>query len=120
MACLGGSLVSVASAQANGVWGLAIVAAGTTALNVGDDAVVLQISCSSGGNCGAIGSYTEGTNDTQAFVMNEANGTWQSAVEIPGLAALNTGDDVGGVLSISCTATGSCSAGGQYTDSASE
>ena len=120
MACLGGSLVSVASAQANGVWGLAIVAAGTTALNVGDDAAVLQISCSSGGNCGAIGSYTEGTNHTQAFVMNEVNGTWQSAVGIPGLAALNTGDDVGDVLSISCTAPGSCSAGGQYTDSASE
>jgi hypothetical protein len=120
MAGLGGSLVSVTSAQANGVWGTAINAAGVVALNVGDDAAILQISCSSGGNCGAIGSYTEGTNDTQAFVMNEVSGTWQSAIEIPGLSALNTGDAVGDVLSISCTATGSCSGGGQYTDSANE
>jgi hypothetical protein len=119
MASVGTSLLSVTVAQAGGTWGNAVEAAGTAALNAGGNAQIAALSCSSDGNCGAIGFYTVSANDTQAFVMNDVKGTWGSAVEIPGYAALNTGAAVGDVFSIDCPSSGNCSAGGAYTDSAS-
>jgi hypothetical protein len=52
----------------------------------------------------------------QAFVLNEVNGTWRTATEVPGTAALNTGG-LAFIQSVSCTSAGKCSAGGGYTDS---
>jgi hypothetical protein len=43
-------------------------------------------------------------------------GTWGSAQEVPGTAALNSGGRAL-VLSMSCAAAGNCGAGGFYTDS---
>ncbi len=45
----------------------------------------------------------------------ERNGVWGRAVEVPGLAALNTGRDAR-VMSVSCGSAGNCAAGGFYTD----
>ncbi|HET7246179.1 MAG TPA: hypothetical protein VFJ07_15210 [Streptosporangiaceae bacterium] len=53
----------------------------------------------------------------EAFVVNETNGTWRTAQEVPGTAALNKGG-VARVWSVSCASAGHCSAGGIYTDSA--
>ncbi len=43
-----------------------------------------------------------------------AGGTWGTAVEVPGTAALNTGD--AGSRAISCATPGNCSVGGYYQD----
>jgi len=48
-------------------------------------------------------------------VAVERNGVWGRAVEVPGLAALNTGRDAR-VMSVSCGSAGNCAAGGFYTD----
>jgi len=56
------------------------------------------------------------TVQSQAFVISEVNGTWGDAIEAPGSAALNTGDNAN-VTSVSCPHTGSCAAGGSYFDS---
>jgi hypothetical protein len=55
----------------------------------------------------------------QAFVVDEVDGTWGNAEEIPALATLN---QKGGafVNSVSCAAAGNCSAGGRYLDSSSD
>ncbi len=51
----------------------------------------------------------------QAFVVGETNGTWGTAEEVAGTAALNrNGRAV--VLSVSCAAAGRCSADGSYLD----
>jgi hypothetical protein len=42
-------------------------------------------------------------------------GTWGTAREVPGTAALNHGDAQ--VNSVSCASAGNCAAGGWYTDS---
>ncbi|MFI5035501.1 MAG: hypothetical protein ACHQFZ_04785, partial [Acidimicrobiales bacterium] len=89
---------------------------GLPALNVDGAATIDDLSCSSNGNCGAIGTYLDGTRLTQGFVVNETNGTWGAAEEIPGLGALNAGGTVGDLLSISCPASGACTAAGYYTD----
>jgi hypothetical protein len=46
--------------------------------------------------------------------VTEKDGTWDRAAELPGLAALNTGEEAFGA-SISCTAGGDCAVGGGYT-----
>jgi hypothetical protein len=52
----------------------------------------------------------------QVFVVNEVNGTWHTAIEVPGTATLNPGGNAF-VQSVSCASAGNCSAGGGYTDS---
>ena len=47
----------------------------------------------------------------QAFVVSQVNGTWHTAIEVPGIAALNQGGDAG-IASVSCASAGECSAGG--------
>jgi hypothetical protein len=47
-------------------------------------------------------------------VAVERNGRWGTAIEVPGLAALNNYNAE--VISVSCGAAGSCAAGGYYTD----
>lgn len=101
--------------ESNGTWGNAQEVPGSGALNAGNLAVVGAIDCSSPGNCGAGGIYTDASKDTQSFVVNETGGTWGSAQELPGSAALNVGG-AGGVDAISCTSPGNCGAGGDYVD----
>ena len=49
-------------------------------------------------------------------MVNEVNGTWGTAIEVPGTAALNTGGQAA-VTAVSCAPAGTCSAGGVYTGS---
>jgi hypothetical protein len=103
------------ASEVNGTWHKAIAVPGTTALSGGAGAVVESVSCPSAGNCGAGGYYASGHGQLQAFVASEVNGTWHTAIEVPGTAAL----DVGGlaqVFSVSCATVGSCVAGGVYED----
>jgi hypothetical protein len=101
--------------QVNGIWGKAVEAPGTAGLNVDFWAQVTSVSCLSAGNCSAGGYYTDGTNNPHAFVMDQVNGTWNKAVNVPGLANLNAGSSA--INSVSCVPAGSCSAGGYYGDS---
>jgi hypothetical protein len=94
-------------------WGHAIAVPGLAALNAGGVAGVSAVSCTSAGNCAAGGDFKN--HGYQAWVASERNGRWSRAIEVPGLAALNTGRDAG-VDEISCAAPGNCAAGGSYTD----
>src|SRR5207248_8978955 len=87
----------------------------TAALNNSGDAEVLSVSCATAGDCGAGGSYEDVSVHLQAFVVNKADGTWGTAIEVPGTAALNQGGSAW-VASVSCAAAGECVAGGSYTD----
>jgi len=46
--------------------------------------------------------------------MTETHGRWQPALEVPGIAALNTGGAGVSVDAVSCASAGNCAAGGQY------
>jgi hypothetical protein len=102
--------------ELNGTWGVAEEVPGTATLNQGNYAYVASVSCASAGNCSAAGAYSDSPGSTQAFVVNEVNGTWGTAEEVPGIAALN---QAGGarIDSVSCASAGNCSAAGAYTDS---
>jgi hypothetical protein len=101
--------------ERHGRWGTAVEVPGLAALNTGGNARVNSVSCASAGSCAAGGFYTGRHGNQQGFVAVERHGRWGTAVEVPGLAALNNGD---AVFSVSCASAGSCAAGGYYTYSA--
>src|SRR5215471_3257185 len=105
---------ALVAGETNGTWHAAIEVPGTAALNQGGRAIVNSVSCVSAGNCSAGGLYQDGSGHFQAFVAGETNGTWHTAMEVPGTAALNKKGDAG-VDSVSCASAGNCSAGGFYT-----
>jgi len=91
-----------------GTWHSAIKVPGTTALEQGGSAGLNSVSCPSVGSCSAGGYYNSG-----AFVINEVNGTWRTAVKVAGTVAVSQ-FSVGGVAAVSCAAPGNCSAGGTF------
>jgi hypothetical protein len=103
--------------EVNGTWRTATRLPGVAALNAGGNAQVTAVSCASAGDCGAVGGYTDGSGHAQAFVASEMNGTWRTAEEVPGLAALNAGGNAA-IASVSCASAGHCGAAGRYKDSA--
>ena len=103
--------------QASGTWGQAEEVPGIATLNKGGSiAEISSVSCASAGNCSAGGDYTDGSAHFQVFVDGQAGGTWGKAEEIPGTATLNKGGSAA-TTSLSCASAGSCSVGGQYSDS---
>jgi len=110
-----GRTQAVIADEKNGAWGSLQVVPGSGALNVGGSAQVTSVSCPSAGNCTAAGSFGLRAPETsEAFVVSEIHGTWGSAIELPGSAALNAGR-YGEIDSVSCASAGNCSAGGYYT-----
>ena len=102
--------------EISGTWGHARLVPGSAALNTRGLAQVNSVSCSSVGNCSAGGFYLDTSFDTQAFVVSESGGTWGSAEEIPGTAALDKHAPGAMADSVSCGSPGDCSASGSYTD----
>jgi Fibronectin type III domain len=124
---LGGSgqVLSFVVDEVGGTWGSAQEAPGTEALagNGAGTASLDSISCSSAGNCSATGSYSPnpttryGWGPQQAYLIDEVDGAWGAAVEVPGTATLNVGGWAD-FTSISCPSMGYCSAAGFYSDAA--
>lgn len=76
-----------------------------------------SVSCASGGNCGAVGTYLDSSGNTQGLLLTETAGTWGAGVEarLPANAA-STHQFVR-LNSVSCASAGNCTAVGGYADS---
>jgi hypothetical protein len=57
------------------------------------------VSCASPGNCAAAGNYTDARRHQQVFIAEEKNGTWNNALGVPGLAALDKSDAAASAVS---------------------
>ena len=106
------------ASEVHGTWGQATEVPGLSALGPDGKAAVTSVSCPSAGSCTAVGYYTFGIEsggiaDVSAFVVSQVKGTWGQAIEVPGLAALNTGGQAQ-LASVSCASAGNCTAGGSY------
>jgi len=99
--------------ERNDAWGTAHEVGGLGALNADGIAAVSSVSCATTGNCSSAGWYTGKGGVTQGFVVDEKDGTWGMAQEVPGLAALNAVRSI--VFSISCGSAGDCVAVGNYS-----
>ena len=112
-----GLAVGMADAVPGGTWGTAEQVPGTANDNPNFPfASTSSVSCASPGKCSAGGVDEDSSGNGQAFVVSRVNGTWGTAVEVPGTAALNQGG-YAQINSVSCARAGNCSAGGFYTDS---
>jgi len=109
-----GDASAVGAARPAGSWGTATaVSAVSGAVPAATSfAEVNSVSCASAGDCTAGGTAVD-RHGQQGFVAVERNGRWGTAIGVPGLAALNTGEYVE-VMSVSCGSAGSCAAGGFY------
>jgi hypothetical protein len=100
--------------EQSGVWGSAIEIPGTAALSAGY-AAVASVSCARAGDCSAGGSYEDSSGQYEPYVVDETNGSWGTAIEVPGVGDLNIGGDAA-VFSVSCGSPGNCAAFGDYAD----
>jgi len=93
--------------ETSGSWGTAIEVPGGFA-----PATFWSVSCPSAGNCAAAGYSGSVTDEATAapLVVSEKNGTWDSAIEVPG----TTADGRSGAGTVSCASAGNCVAGGGY------
>lgn len=101
--------------EANGTWHAAHPLGGTVSVGSGPGSEVTAVSCAAAGSCAAGGYYEDTEGGLQAFVADEKNGTWQTAIEVPGTGALNV-NVTASVTAVSCASPGNCGAGGYYTD----
>jgi len=103
-----------------GVWASAVElqqpADGSAAPNI--NVYPNAVSCASTGHCTAVGNYADISGHTDALAATESGGTWSQGVKVaaPANAAV---DPLAGLTSVSCRVDGSCSAVGDYGDSAS-
>ncbi|HUN36684.1 MAG TPA: Ig-like domain-containing protein, partial [Trebonia sp.] len=91
-----------------GTWGLAQAVNLTALIPAGsqlDQANIQAVSCTSPGNCTAIGVYiyaTNGVTNEDLFALSETDGTWGTAAALTG---------VPGSVNLSCAAPGECAVG---------
>jgi Bacterial Ig-like domain (group 3) len=103
-----------AADEVHGVWHQAFSPPGTYTNFSGGGSGITSISCTAG-YCGAGGFYEGNNGVQQAFVAVEAHGTWQTALQVPGVVELSGNASVN---SISCAFPGDCTAVGSYTPQA--
>ena len=74
----------------------------------------LSVSCPSAGNCTVGGWYRDASNQRQAFVEDEVNGTWGLFHDVGDIPQSNTGE-FAEVNSVSCGSPQNCTAAGEFT-----
>jgi len=104
----GGGQVFVIS-RAQGTWGAPVLIRASAAMS---DPFETTLSCPSSGNCTLGGGYLAEHGD-QVFVVSEKNGAWGQAGALPGVAALNAGQDAF-LAGLACFSAGNCTAAGNY------
>jgi hypothetical protein len=104
--------------EVNGTWTAPTTILAPAGAASNSDLTVYGLSCGSLGNCAAVGSYDDSALNIQAFVANEINQKWTSAVKVTLPSnALGTGQTAL-VRSVVCPSAGNCSAVGGYLDNA--
>ncbi len=105
------------ASEVNGTWSDTVSLQGSVATD--SLPTIVSMSCSSVGNCSA-GGHFESTN-IEPFVVNESNGSWGSAEEVPGIEKLNnapSGSSIGASINqVSCYLPGNCGAVGYFSNS---
>jgi len=112
-----GNLQWFAADEQNGAWQHALAIPGLAKLATAFGTTVNSLSCASAGNCAVAGFYRTSDGGEHAFVADEKNATWQRAMEVPGIRALNPDGDAQ-AESVSCATAGNCTVAGLYHDQA--
>jgi hypothetical protein len=80
-----------------------------------NDAILNSVSCSSAGNCAAVGTYSSATLAYEPMVVDETGGVWGPAAALtPPANAAGGGWSNSALTAVSCPADGACVAVGTY------
>lgn len=113
-----GGLAGLLVSEAGGHWkpGVETTLPAAAATGNRQDVSLNSVSCSSAGNCSAVGSYTD-SSGAEALLVTETEGTWGAGMKaaLPSTATPDQQD--AGLQSVSCPSDGNCSAVGFYHDS---
>jgi ferredoxin len=130
--CVGvGSYVDVSAdvqpmavTESDGVWGAATELTpptGSVATTAGYKVSLNSVTCTSAGNCVAVGEYEEAPGSLspgyqEAMVVTESGGVWYTATEasLPGDADTSASDQYANLDAVTCTSVGNCVAVGNY------
>jgi len=111
----GGALMLTKSA---GTWETGVEAALPADASTTEPVAGLSsVSCSSAGNCSAVGGYLDNSGSGQGLLLTETAGTWSTGVEAALPTNATTTSEQGVDLpSVSCSSPGTCSAVGSYNN----
>ncbi len=115
-----GYVHAMAVAEVGGQWGSATEIIDPPDSNQHDSSLS-AVSCTSLGNCVAVGDVSTATAGQQATAASESGGVWGQATEVmqPSNATTNPSYVDAGLSSVSCVSPGNCEAAGSYVDSGS-
>jgi hypothetical protein len=102
--------------QTSGTWAAGVEATLPSAAS-NPQVALNSASCTSPGNCSAVGEYIDNSGNTQGLLLTETSGTWAAGVQATLPAAASNPNVVLG--SVSCVSAGNCTAVGEYVDSSS-
>jgi hypothetical protein len=100
----------------NGQWGTPTqIVFGDGVQNVSPRAVLLDVSCSSPGNCTATGFFDNTGGDTEGFTISSVDGVWMVARPVVYETGSGSSRQPGSIKSVSCSSGGLCTVGGRFT-----
>ena len=98
-----------------GVWSLARPAVFPTGIqNDSPNGQFNSVSCTSSGNCTAVGSYVNTASQSAAFAMESIDGVWGLARPAVFPTGVQSNNPPTSFASVSCASVGNCTAAGDY------
>jgi hypothetical protein len=106
---------AIVANETNGVWGSPEAVSLPADAGSPDSSVsgLYSVSCSSVGNCAAVGYYSDLADRPEPMTVLETNGVWGSATDVT-LPPDNTPNTFAGLVSVSCPSDHTCTAVGNY------
>jgi hypothetical protein len=105
--------------ETGGTWGSAVDVPGLARPAKGGFGDTSQVACAAPDTCTAGGFLSAGSGPRRAFLVTETGGHWGHVIPVTGAPALG-GARPAEVDAVSCTAPGTCVAGGYYNRSGSQ
>ena len=103
--------------QTGGTWGTGVKASLPAGAGTDPQVNLNSVSCPSAGDCGAVGQYKDSAGNWQGLLLSQISGTWAAAMKLSPPANVYPSPYSGiSLTSVSCAATGDCSAVGHYLD----
>ena len=114
-----GALEPMAASMINGVWSRAVAI--TLPTGAGANPATFYwgykgVSCATPTNCAFGGDYVTSTGTHQGFLVNERNGTWQTATTLHLPVGAKYAGANGGVIAVVCQSAGVCTAAGAFVN----
>lgn len=102
--------------ETEGKWGRGVEARLPANASPNPGPFIEEVQCASAGNCTAVGSYIDSSENGQGLLLTESAGTWDTGVEAPLPAGSRSGPSLL-AGSLSCPSAGDCGYVDGYRDS---